>query len=139
MELTQCPHGHYYDREKYASCPHCQAAGMWPPTDPHTPAWPPGPLVPPVPPVPPFPPVPPVPPVPTTPRMPLPKPWEDCHIEGRLGQGGTADVYRLRRVTDYALKVIPKTKDKAAETARREYEIAGKLADCEHVIRYLDH
>lgn len=48
-------------------------------------------------------------------------------------------MYRLRRVTDYALKVIPKTKDKAAEAARREYEIAGKLADCEHVIHYLDH
>ena len=29
MKLTKCVNGHFYDEEKYSSCPHCQgASGM---------------------------------------------------------------------------------------------------------------
>ena len=27
MKLTRCSNGHYYDEEKYSSCPHCNSAG----------------------------------------------------------------------------------------------------------------
>lgn len=119
MNLIRCVHGHFYDGDIYDACPYCTAAD----TDERTAVS----VV-----------IPPRVPISLVPDQ-LPAPWDDCRVADRLGSGGTGMVFRLRRTTEYALKVVPWHSERSRERARQEYETARKLAGCVHVIRYLDY
>lgn len=118
MILTKCNKGHFYDSEKYTSCPLCSSFEDEVHTD-----------------VPEdilenFPNIMPSEEFFDIPE--LPPELSFFKIVKKLGTGGTGTVYEIAQKQAYAVKVIPRTGLGALRCAKHEYKIAKKLEDNIH-------
>ena len=117
MRIVECGWGHFYDADEHSSCPECRKEFSCLP-----PRSEPGPGPDTLPQYYPF------------QKISLPEETGGVEVVGMLGEGSTGQVYRVRQVKEYALKVIPWTNEKRRESARREFEMAGRLRGSRYVV-----
>lgn len=129
MNLQRCQNGHYYDGDRYASCPHCEYVKTEPASiqmsiaenngitmpfsenrdedvfEDDIPAE-------------------------------LPSELSFFKLTEKLGTGSTGTVYRLEQKQAYAVKVIPRCSEQTSDRAKHEYDVAKELMDDRHFPNY---
>lgn len=136
MKIARCNNGHFYDADRFLSCPHCEEKYQFETKDSSNDVSINAPIL------------------YDTPnpilrenignntfnsRVILPSELSDCTILDSIGKGALGDVYKIQRCIDYAIKVINWNKPNYHNIAKQEYQIAKLFDDSENIINYLEY